>query len=469
MTLADLGATVVKVERPAGGDETRSWGPPWSASSSTYFDSVNRSKLGVTLDLAAPEDLRAAHELARRADVVVHNLRGLDRFGLDYTSVAATNPRVVYCSITGFGASTPRPGYDFLVQAMGGLMSITGEPDGDPHKVGVALVDVLSGKDATIGILAALAARDRTGRGEHVQIDLLSSLLGSLANQAGSYLATGVVPVRMGNRHPSIAPYETLRCADGLLAVACGNDAQFARLAVELGIGALTVDARFDTNAARVANRDALVAALEGALRGASVADWEQRLGQPTCRWRRWAISPRRSATPRSSAWNRRSRSGLRARCATRCGTPRCPRRCRSLPARRRPSVSTPRRCGRGSPGPPTPRRLPDPDPTRPRSHPAPIPPGPCRPPTDEWCTLRLVVRNCAPPAELRATHGVGWTAWLTRGGTPRRGGRRRRRRRRPSAGARHRIRRRCHGSCRRSPAPARPARTRSRSARPSR
>lgn len=278
MTLADLGATVVKVERPEGGDETRSWGPPWSASSSTYFDSVNRSKLGVTLDLAAPDDLRAAHELARRADVVVHNLRGLERFGLDYTSVAATNARVVYCSITGFGASTPRPGYDFLVQAMGGLMSITGEPDGDPHKVGVALVDVLSGKDATIGILAALAARERTGRGEHVQIDLLSSLLGSLANQAGSYLATGVVPGRMGNRHPSIAPYETLRCADGLLAVACGNDAQFARLAVELSIGALTVDARFDTNAARVANRDALVAALEGALRGASVADWEQRL-----------------------------------------------------------------------------------------------------------------------------------------------------------------------------------------------
>ncbi|WP_375492159.1 CaiB/BaiF CoA transferase family protein [uncultured Jatrophihabitans sp.] len=278
MTLADLGATVVKVERPGVGDETRSWGPPWSATSSTYFDSVNRSKLGVALDFADAADLAAAQELARRADVVVHNLRGLGRFGLDYAAVAAGNERVVYCSITGFGPGSDRPGYDFLLQAMGGLMSITGDADGQPHKVGVAVVDVLSGKDAVIGILAALTARERTGRGEHVQIDLLSSLLGSLANQAGSFLATGTVPRRMGNRHPSIAPYETLNCADGLLAVACGNDAQFARLAHSLGVPGLAIDERFATNAARVSNRQAMVDALEDVLRGDSAAQWEQRL-----------------------------------------------------------------------------------------------------------------------------------------------------------------------------------------------
>ncbi len=278
MTLADLGATVVKVERPGVGDETRTWGPPWTDTSSTYFECVNRGKLGIALDLADDADRAAALELARRADVVVHNLLGMQRFALDYDAVAARNPGVVYCSITGFGPGTDRPGYDFLVQAMGGLMSITGDPDGEPRKVGVALVDVLTGKDAVIGILAALAARTRTGRGEHVQVDLMSSLLGGLVNQAAGYLATGVAPGRMGNQHPSIAPYETLRCADGLLAVACGNDAQFARLAGVLGRPELAADARFATNPDRVLNRPALVATLEDWLATDTAASWEVRL-----------------------------------------------------------------------------------------------------------------------------------------------------------------------------------------------
>jgi len=278
MTLADLGATVVKVERPGTGDETRIWGPPWTATSTVYYECVNRTKLGIALDFTDASDRAAAQELARRADVVVHNLRGMERFGLDYPTVAATNPRVVYCSISGFGMAADRPGYDFLVQATGGLMSITGDADGEPRKVGVALVDVLTGKDAVIGILAALNARARTGRGEHVEVSLLSSLLGGLVNQAAGFLETGTPPGRMGNQHPSIAPYETLRCADGLLAVACGNNEQFARLAGALDVPALAGDLRYATNAARVSNRPALVAELEARLASATVAAWEARL-----------------------------------------------------------------------------------------------------------------------------------------------------------------------------------------------
>ncbi len=297
MTLADLGADVVKVERPGSGDDTRAWGPPWATRAgarasdgdeepappvATYYESVNRSKRSLTLDLADPGDLAAAQELARRADVFVENFRpgALARHGLDYESVAATNAGVVYASVTGFGpgAGAELPGYDFVVQAVGGLMSITGEAGGTPTKVGVALVDVLTGKDATIGILAALAARARTGLGCHVEINLLSSLLGGLVNQASGYLGAGVVPRRMSNEHPSIAPYETLRCADALLAVACGNDGQFARLAAELGRPELAADARFARNAARVAHRRALVEALETELAGETAANWQRRL-----------------------------------------------------------------------------------------------------------------------------------------------------------------------------------------------
>lgn len=288
MTLADLGATVVKVERPGVGDDARSWGPPWSvgpsgeAGSATYFDSINRSKRSVTLDLADDGDRLLAGELARRADVVIENFRpgSMDRHGLGFEQVRAGNPGVIYASLTGFGSAEGSTllGYDFLVQAVGGLMSITGTPDGEPVKVGVALVDVLAGKDATIGILAALAARGREGVGRRVEVNLLSSLLASLVNQGQSYLGTGTAPQRMGNAHPSIAPYETLHCRDGLLAVACGNDGQFARLSATLGDPDLAVDARFATNSARVGHRPELVQALERLLSAADAATWEQRL-----------------------------------------------------------------------------------------------------------------------------------------------------------------------------------------------
>lgn len=279
-TLADLGAEVVKVERPGVGDDTRAWGPPWTASSSSYFECANRSKRSVELDLAAPEDLALARELASRCDVLVENFKAgtLARRGLGYDDVAAVNPGVVYASITGFGsgAGAELPGYDFLVQAVGGLMSITG--DAEPTKAGVALVDVLTSKDAVVGILAALQARERTGRGQHVEVNLLSSLLGSLANQASSYLTTGRSPGRMGNRHPSIAPYETLQAKDGHLAVCCGNDRQFRAFAAALEVPALADDPRFATNPDRVAHRDELVAALEAALAADTVDGWTKRL-----------------------------------------------------------------------------------------------------------------------------------------------------------------------------------------------
>jgi len=282
VNLADLGATVIKVERPGTGDDTRTWGPPWSPHGSTYFESVNRSKLSVTLDLKHAADRALAVRLATRADVLVENHRpgALDRLGLGYEQVKAANPGIVYCSITGFGAAGGADllGYDFVVQAMGGLMSITGDPDGQPTKAGVALVDVLAGKDATIGVLAALAARDHSGHGGRVEVNLLSSLLGSLVNQAQGFLETGVAPERMGNRHPSIAPYETLRCQDGLLAVACGNDGQFVRLAAVIGSPELSSDERFVTNTGRVAHRDELVAALESALQTHDAATWATRL-----------------------------------------------------------------------------------------------------------------------------------------------------------------------------------------------
>ncbi|MGH3657074.1 MAG: CaiB/BaiF CoA transferase family protein, partial [Micromonosporaceae bacterium] len=239
MTLADLGATVIKIERPGSGDETRSWGPPWSAYGSTYHESVNRSKQSIALELTEPDDLATATEIAARADVVVENFTPgtMDRLGLGYTTVAARNPGVVYCSINGFGSRDGRDllGYDFILQAVGGLMSITGAPDGEPAKVGVALVDVVTGKDAVIGILAAIEGRRRTGRGDRIEVSLLSSLLAALVNQGQASLETGVPARRMGNQHPSIAPYETLRCRDAPIAVACGNDGQFSRLVTVLG------------------------------------------------------------------------------------------------------------------------------------------------------------------------------------------------------------------------------------------
>ncbi|RHW25636.1 CoA transferase [Nocardioides immobilis] len=280
--LADLGARVIKVERPGVGDDTRSWGPPWTEHTSSYFESANRSKESITLDLGDEADLAVARRLAERADVLVENFRDgvLARRGLDHATLSTANPGLVYCSVTGFGSAggADLPGYDFLVQAVGGLMSITGDADGAPSKVGVALVDVLTGKDAVIGILAALAERERSGRGQRIEVNLLSSLLGSLANQASSYLSTGHAPHRMGNQHPSIAPYETLQCKDDLLAVCCGNDAQFRRLSAVLGEPALADDDRFATNPARVAHRAALVEDLERLLSVDTAAAWAARL-----------------------------------------------------------------------------------------------------------------------------------------------------------------------------------------------
>ncbi|MGI8678763.1 MAG: CaiB/BaiF CoA transferase family protein [Jatrophihabitans sp.] len=283
MTLADLGATVVKVERPGLGDESRAWGPPWTPHGvASYYESVNRSKYSIALDLTDDDDLRRAVVLAQRADVVVENHRpgSLARYGLDYDAIAAVNPRVVYASITGFGdgPGRDRPGYDFLVQAVGGLMSVTGDADDEPKKVGAPLVDVLTGKDAVIGILAALAARSRTGAGQRVRVELLSSLLGGLVNQAAGYLTTGSSPSRLGNVHPSVVPYQTLQCADVPIAVACGNDRQFARLCETIGRPELATDPRFVANRDRVVNRPALEAQLEAGLRQDSAAVWETRL-----------------------------------------------------------------------------------------------------------------------------------------------------------------------------------------------
>jgi formyl-CoA transferase len=280
-TLADLGAEVIKVERPGVGDDTRHWGPPWTSTSSSYFESANRSKKSVELDLDDPSDLRLAQELAGRCDVLIENFRTgtLDRRGLGYADVAAGNPGVVYASVTGFGSGEGAhlPGYDFLIQAVGGLMSITGTPE-EPTKAGVALVDVLTSKDAVVAILAALRARDQLGRGQHVEVNLLSSLLGSLVNQASAYLTTGRAPGRMGNQHPSIAPYETLAAKDGHLAVCCGNDGQFRRLVAVLGVPGLADDPRFRTNADRVAHRGALVELLEELLGAGTVDDWVEAL-----------------------------------------------------------------------------------------------------------------------------------------------------------------------------------------------
>lgn len=243
---------------------------------------MNRNKESVCLDFADPQDRELARELALRADVLVENfLPGtLDRLGLRYRDLSGGNPGLIYASITGFGTASGRgrPGYDFVVQAVGGLMSITGEADGMPQKVGVALVDVLAAKDATIAVLAALHARHQSGRGSHVQVNLLSSLQGALVNQGQTYLGAGTVPGRMGNVHPSIAPYQLLQCTDGPMAVACGNDRQFARLTAELGIPALAQDPRFATNTARVKHRDLLAPVLEQALAAAPSGEWQERL-----------------------------------------------------------------------------------------------------------------------------------------------------------------------------------------------
>jgi len=278
MLLADLGADVVKVEAP-GGDDTRSWQPPVRDGISTYYLAVNRNKRSIALDLKDPDDVAAAQELARRADVLIENFKpgGLARFGLDYESVAAVNPRLVYASISGFG-SGPKgaalPGYDLIVQAISGLMSLTGDPDGEPFRAGISVFDVMAGMHATIGVLSALNARHETGRGQHVEVNLLSSALSGLVNQSSAYVAGGVVPLRMGNSHPSLFPYEPLPCADGELIITAGNNNQFRRLTEVLGVPELADDPRFDRNEKRTANRDELRPLLVERLRTRTRMEW---------------------------------------------------------------------------------------------------------------------------------------------------------------------------------------------------
>jgi crotonobetainyl-CoA:carnitine CoA-transferase CaiB-like acyl-CoA transferase len=272
--LADLGAEVVKVERPGVGDDTRQWGPPFAADgAAAYFHSCNRGKQSLAIDLETAEGQAQVRALAAEADVLIENFKvgGLAKYGLDHPSLSAINPRLVYCSITGFGQTGPyagRAGYDFIIQGMGGAMSLTGEPDGAPQKSGVAYADLFTGLYASVAILAALRERDRSGKGAHIDMALLDTQVAVLANQALNWMVSGDVPHRMGNGHSNLVPYQAFRVADGEVIVAVGNDGQFERLCGLLGLAGLARDERFRTNPARVVNREALIPLLERALRG---------------------------------------------------------------------------------------------------------------------------------------------------------------------------------------------------------
>ena len=296
--LADLGAEVIKIERPGkdgkGGDDTRHWGPPWlkddqgrETSEAAYYLCANRNKRSVTVDFTRAEGQAIVRRLAAGADIVIENFKvgGLASYGLDYASLSALNPRLIYCSITGFGQDGPyaaRAGYDFLIQGMGGLMSVTGRADGEsgagPQKVGVALTDILTGLHAAVGILAALAHRERTGEGQHIDVALLDVQVACLANQALNYLASGTPPRRMGNAHPNIVPYQDFPTADGDMILAVGNDAQFARFCAIAGHPEWAVDARFATNAARVNHRAELIPLLRQATVMKTTAAWIEAL-----------------------------------------------------------------------------------------------------------------------------------------------------------------------------------------------
>ena len=278
---ADLGADVVKVENPDGGDDTRRWGPPFTSKAdgsrgdAAYFSACNRNKRSITVDFASKAGADLLRDLAKTADIIVENFRpgGLQKYGLDYASIAAINPGIIYCSITGFGQTGPyanRPGYDFLIQGMGGLMSITGQPDGSPGagpvKVGVAVCDLFTGLFTANAALAALAYRHRTGKGQHIDCALLDSQVAMLANQSANWLNAEFCPTRMGNHHPSVVPYTVYKAADGFVIVACGNDKQFIRLTAALGVPALSDDEAFMTNEERIKNRDRLDAELGNAI-----------------------------------------------------------------------------------------------------------------------------------------------------------------------------------------------------------
>jgi crotonobetainyl-CoA:carnitine CoA-transferase CaiB-like acyl-CoA transferase len=261
MLMADMGAEVIKVEGPRG-DDTRTWMPPVRDGVSTYYLGINRGKRSIVLDLRDPADAEAARELARRADVMIENFKpgGLTRYGLDFTSVHDANPGIVYASISGFGSGEGRdvPGYDLMVQAISGLMSLTGDPDGPPYRAGISVFDVMAGNHAVIGILAALRHRDATGKGQHVEVNLLSSALSGLVNHSSAYVAGNVVPYRMGNAHPSVFPYEPLPTADNDLIIAAANDGQFRKLCEVLGIPEIADDPRFARNADRTERREEL-------------------------------------------------------------------------------------------------------------------------------------------------------------------------------------------------------------------
>lgn len=283
MLLGDLGAEVIKVERPGHGDDTRAWGPPYTEQGqSTYFAGVNRNKAARAIDLRTEEGRAAARALALSADVMVENFKpgALAKMGLGYDDLSQENPRLIYCSISGFGSGEGRdlPGYDLLVQAMGGLMSVTGPDPGQPTKAGVALVDVITGLHASVGILAALHHRDASGEGQHIEVNLLSSLLSALVNQSSAYVAGGVVPGILGNAHPSISPYEVYATADRPLVIAVGNDGQFTALAEVLGAPELAEAPDYATNPARVAHRIALKDRLETLLAHAGADEWQERL-----------------------------------------------------------------------------------------------------------------------------------------------------------------------------------------------
>jgi crotonobetainyl-CoA:carnitine CoA-transferase CaiB-like acyl-CoA transferase len=286
MVLGDLGADVIKVESPEG-DETRGWGPPFvgeAQGESAYYLCINRNKRGIVVDFKTAQGRDLLHGLIRQCDVLVENFRpgSLARFSLDFESVSAINPSLIYCSITGFGQTGPlrdKPGYDFMIQAMGGIMSVTGEPDCEPMKSGVAVADLFAGQNAVIAILAALQARHHTGKGQHLDISLFDSQLGWLANVASNYLISGNLPKRYGNAHANIVPYQSFRASDGWFVVAVGNDRQFAKMCEVIGKSELVSDERFATNSARVQNRDALISILQPVFMTKSVDEWLSLVG----------------------------------------------------------------------------------------------------------------------------------------------------------------------------------------------
>jgi len=283
MLLADMGARVIKIERPGAGDDTRAWGPPFLGAESAYFLSINRNKESVTLDFKRPEGRALLDRLVAKSDVLVENFRPgtLTKLGLDYEGLSGKFPRLVYCSISGFGQTGPRSkeaGYDAVMQGEGGLMSITGSADGPPYRLGVAIADIVTGMFAAQGIALALFARERTGRGQHVDIGMLDSVAALLTYQAAIYFTSGVVPKRMGNRHPTIVPYQPFPASDGDVVLAVGNDDQWRRFCAAAGLDALGADERYATNRARVARYDELVPILERRFRELTRAEWIARL-----------------------------------------------------------------------------------------------------------------------------------------------------------------------------------------------